>query len=108
MKRNLSRGESRSVPENTAYSRTWQQDFELMLKTNQFHRGFPDTKVNWETVEQRSNSNSIHLDLLAKVFSGPQVRVGEVEFKGEKKTKLTTMSRRARVQKGELLDPVYG
>src|SRR4051812_16311631 len=69
--------ESRSVPENTAYSRTWQQDFELMLKTNQFHRGFPDTKVTWETVEQRSNSNSIHLDLLAKVFSGPQVRVGE-------------------------------
>jgi outer membrane protein insertion porin family len=99
--------ESRSVPENTAYSRTWQQDFELMLKTNQFHRGFPDTKVNWETVEQLSNSNSIHLDLLAKVFSGPQVRVGEVEFKGEKKTKLTTMSRRARVQKGELLDPIY-
>jgi outer membrane protein assembly factor BamA len=43
--------------------------------------------------------------LLAIIKTGPQVKIHQVKFEGQKRTKLGLMSRRVRVQRGELLDP---
>jgi outer membrane protein insertion porin family len=115
--------ETKVVFPNRAYSRLWLQDFSLGLKTNQYHRGYPDVTVTIKTLRrevelQSAGTNAItagvgggkapqvYLDLLATVHSGPQVRIGAVEFKGQKRTSQSLMARRVRIRRGDLLDPV--
>src|SRR4051812_23408340 len=98
--------ETRIVFPNKPHSRIWVQDFTLSLKTNQYHRGYPDTSIDITTLEQKAQTNQIQMDLLARINTGPQVRIGDVQFKGQKLTKESIMSRRVRVKRGDLLDPV--
>ncbi len=97
---------SQNVFVNKPYSKLWQQDFVLSLKTNQYRLGYPDTAVEIEKVKREQHGGLEELDLLARVKSGEQFRVGQVQFKGEKRTRKGVMSRRVRVKRGELLDPV--
>jgi len=48
----------------------------------------------------------ILLELLATIHRGPQIRIAEVKFQGQKKTRPSLLSRRVRVKRGELLDRV--
>jgi outer membrane protein assembly factor BamA len=97
--------ESKTVFPNKPYSRLWVQDFTVGLKTNQFHRGYPDAKVNMQTLASTAGKSGVEVDLLAKTISGPMVRIGSVDFQGQKRTRMRLLSRRARIQHGELLDP---
>jgi outer membrane protein assembly complex protein YaeT len=96
----------RTVYPNKAYSKLWLQDFTLGLKTNEFHRGFPDTRVEIQTLRQTPRDGRVELDLLAQVRSGPQVHVAGVDFQGQKKTKRWLLRRSVRIQRGDLLDPI--
>ena len=96
----------RTIYPNKPYSKLWLQDFTLGLKTNEFHRGFPDAKVEVRTLKEAPHGDRIELDLLATVSSGLQVRVSSVEFKGQKRTKAWLLKRRVRIQRGDLLDPI--
>jgi outer membrane protein assembly complex protein YaeT len=98
--------EGRTLHPNQPYSRLWLQDFSLSLKTNRFRLGYADAKVEIQTLAQRAETNQVQMDLLAKVQSGLQVRIGSVNFVGQKRTQKWLMARRAKVQRGELLDPV--
>ncbi|HYG33865.1 MAG TPA: POTRA domain-containing protein, partial [Clostridia bacterium] len=98
--------EMRMVYPNRPYSQVWLQDFTSSLKTNLFHRGYPDVAVEVKTVRSQSEDGRLEQDLLATVKSGPQVRIGAVEFRGQKRTSKSLMSRRVRVQRGELLNPI--
>jgi len=97
--------ETKTLFPNKAYSRLWLQDFTLSVKTNQFHHGYPDATVDIETLARRQQAGGIQMDLLAKVISGPLVHIGAVEFQGQKRTRLGLLTRRVRIQHGELLDP---
>jgi outer membrane protein insertion porin family len=88
------------------FSRLWAQDFSLGLRTNEFHKGFPDTAVELTTLHSVPEHDRENVDLLATVKTGPQIRVGAVKFEGQKKTRLSLLKRRVRIQRGELLDPV--
>ncbi len=98
--------ESTTLTVNRPFSKIWLQDFSLSLKTNQYRRGYPDTVVQIETLQRHSENGQIDFELLANIRSGPQVRIGKIEFRGQKKTKEHILSRRVRVQSGELLDPI--
>jgi outer membrane protein insertion porin family len=103
------------------YSRLWLQDFSQSLKRTNYHRGYPDTRVNVETLhrellspiapspERRTSQtgevNIVQLDLLARVNTGPLIRVGDVKFRGEQKTQESMMDRRVPLESGDLLDP---
>jgi len=89
-----------------AFSKVWQQDFTQGLKTNQFHRGYPDTTVELERLNSTNHDGRTLIDFLAKINSGPQVHIGVVDFRGEKKTSERVMARRVRVQRGDLLDRI--
>ena len=91
---------------NRPYSRLWEQDFSQTLRTNQYHRGYPDTTVEIKKLERQVESNSILLELEADIRCGEQIRIAAVEFKGEKKTSKRLMARRVKVERGELLDPI--
>jgi outer membrane protein insertion porin family len=98
--------ETTMVYPNKAFSRVWQQDFTQGLKTNQFHRGYPDTTVEFERLTSTNQDGRTLIDFLAKINSGPQVHIGVVDFRGEKRTSERVMARRVRVQRGDLLDRI--
>ncbi len=93
-----------TVYPNKPYSTFWMQDLRQTLRTNEFRQGYPDVTVEVRTLEERPLAGKISLDLLATIHRGPQVRIGEVQFEGQKKTRLSLLSRRVRVKRGELLD----
>lgn len=98
--------ETTMVYPKKAFSKVWQQDFTQGLKTNQFHRGYPDTTVELERLNSTNYDGRTLIDFLAKINSGPQVHIGVVDFRGEKKTSERVMARRVRVQRGDLLDRI--
>jgi outer membrane protein assembly complex protein YaeT len=98
--------ETKTVYPNKAFSKVWQQDFTQGMKTNQFHRGYPDTTVELERLNTTNHDGRTFIDFLAKIKSGTQVYIGVVDFRGEKKTSERIMARRVRVQRGELLDRI--
>src|SRR5512133_1300516 len=63
---------TRTVHPNKPYSRLWQQDFSLSLKTNQFKLGYPDTAVELSTIGQQERDRQVEMDLAAAVKSGRQ------------------------------------
>jgi outer membrane protein insertion porin family len=91
---------------NKAYSSFWLQDFRQSLKTNDFRLGYPDVTVEVRTLGQDQQDRKILIDLLATINRGPQVRVGAVEFKGQKRTRESLLSRRVRIRRGELLNRI--
>jgi len=46
----------------------------------------------------------IELDLLAKVYPGPSVLLHQVKFEGYKKTRLSALEQRVRLDEGQKLD----
>jgi outer membrane protein assembly complex protein YaeT len=98
--------ESRTVYPEKPYSRVWLQDFTVTLKTNQFHRGYPDTKVETKVVKRTLENDHEVVELAAKVRSGSQVKLGDVSFEGQRKTKDSLLDRRVRLQEGGLLDRI--
>jgi outer membrane protein insertion porin family len=97
---------TRTVLMNKPYSKLWQQDFVLSLKTNQYRLGYPDTTVQIEKLNQHQRGQVEELDLLARINSGEQFHVGAVQFKGEQRTRKWIMSRRVRIKRGDLLNPI--
>ncbi len=91
---------------NLVFSRFWEQDYSLSLKTNAYAHGYPDVTVSVKTLRQQSVDDRVLMDLQATVKSGPKVRIGKVTFGGQKRTRPWLLSRRVRVKRGELLNPV--
>jgi len=91
---------------NKPYSRLWQQDYIQGLQTNAYHRGYPDTRVELQTVKREQVGEVIQLDLISKVQCGVQVTLGTVGFRGQKKAKKSMMRRRVRLQEDSLLDRI--
>jgi outer membrane protein assembly factor BamA len=98
--------ETRTIFPQKPYSRIWLQDFTVALKTNEYHRGFPDAAVDVQNLARQTNTGVVEEDLLARVERGPQVRIGNVLFAGQKRTSRALMSRRVRIERGEWLDRI--
>jgi outer membrane protein insertion porin family len=88
------------------YSKFWEQDFTHSIKTNYYHRGYPETSVEMQTVKSELTNNLIFLDMLARVKPGPRVRVGKVNFEGARRTRLGFLHHQVPVKPGEWLDRV--
>jgi len=95
---------TRDVFPNAPYSRVWAEDFVQALKTNLYHHGYPGATVDLTTAAREEHGKTNDLELNAVVKSGPLVHVGVVDFYGEKRTKESTMARRVRIKRGDLLD----
>jgi outer membrane protein insertion porin family len=97
--------QNRTITPNRPYSRVWLQDFTLSIKTNLYRQGFPDTTVDVQTLPASRPEDATNKDLVAIVKSGPQARVGSVEFQGAKRTSHGLLTRSVRINRGDLLDP---
>ncbi len=97
--------ETRTIHPNKPYSKFWSEDFSLSLKTNEYRQGYPDVTVELKTLQRQPEQRQVLVDLLATVKTGPKVWIGAVKFEGEERTRKGFMSRRVRVERGELLNP---
>jgi outer membrane protein insertion porin family len=90
---------------NAPFSQLWLQDLIQSLKATNYVGGYPDTSVEVLTVHRETITNTVHMDLLATVRTGPQIEVGSLRFTGQKETRTAIMADRVPVKSGDLLDP---
>jgi outer membrane protein insertion porin family len=88
------------------YSRLWLQNFAQGLRTNQYRKGFPDASADVSTLRRETNAPSVLVDLLATVKTGPKIKLGEVRFEGNQRTKRSVLESRIKFEPGEDLDRI--
>jgi outer membrane protein assembly complex protein YaeT len=86
------------------YSRLWLQDFAQNLRTNEYQRGFPDATAEITTTNRQAGTTNVQVDLLAHVQTGPRIHVGEVNFTGNERSRLSVLKRRTTLKPGDELD----
>lgn len=94
------------IQTNVPYSRLWQQDFALRLRTTNYHLGYPDTTAEISRVREEKKGEKTEIDLAAKVKLGEQIRTRQVRFDGLQKTKPSVVHRRVEVEPGKPLDRI--
>src|SRR6266516_531690 len=94
------------VEPQTAYSRLWLQNFVQGLRTNQYRKGFPDASVEVSTMRRETNAPNVFVDLRAQVKTGPKIRLGEVGFEGNKRTRKFVLKSRVKLEPGNDLDRI--
>lgn len=94
------------VETNQPFGKIWLQDFIQQLRATNYHRGYPDTTVEVTQLLREPVNDRIEVDLLAKVHSGPLVRLGDVQFSGQERTRPSLLNRRVRLQEGKPLDRI--
>ena len=98
--------EMRTVQPNRPFSKLWLQDFRQSIRSNLYHRGYPDTSVEVRTLKRDPRAGEVDLELLATVKAGAQVWLKDVSFEGHKKTSQKVLERRVRIREGGLLDRI--
>jgi outer membrane protein assembly complex protein YaeT len=97
---------NREVTVNKPFSKIWEQDFVQGLRTNEFHQGYPDATVKLQRAGQSASNGITTMEMQAEIRSGPRVTIGNILFTGASKTRLSLLSRRVRVRRGEILDRI--
>ena len=93
---------------NAIFSKIWQQDFAQSVQATNYHRGYPDTKVEIAQAARESTNGMVLLDLVAQVRSGEKIKLRSVKFSftGTEKTKEAVLNRRVRLKKNRELDRI--
>src|SRR5690606_12276862 len=92
--------------EEQPYSRVWTQDYAQTLRRDFYRRGYPDAEVA-VGVRGRGNAGGLTLvDLGFTIKPGPYVEVGEIEFRGQEKTRESILRRRVDLSRGDPLNRI--
>lgn len=97
-------GEVRTNHPAAPFSRLWEQDFMQGIRTNYFARGYPDAAVEMRTERREPDDEVVQMDLLATVRTGPRIRVGDVRFEGNERTRESVLQRRVRLDDDDWLN----
>ena len=95
-----------TIQTNVVYSRMWEQDFVQAIRREQYRDGHADVRVEFTQISRELHAGTNYVEVRVRVFPGPEIRVGEVEFEGEEATRESVMKRRVNIAAGDLLDPV--
>ncbi len=88
------------------WSQFWQQDVSAAVRNYYYHQGHPDVRVRLRPEAGDEHSGVKPVIVVARVNPGPEVRIGQVRFEGEKKTKQSVLRRRVSALEGARLDPL--
>lgn len=77
---------TRQAVEQT-YTVEWEQDTLEALARDQYMAGYPDAAVRLETQREQAVGEEIEVDLLASVVRGPRIRLGQLEYAGQQRTR---------------------
>ncbi|PTY07406.1 outer membrane protein assembly factor [Opitutaceae bacterium EW11] len=81
------------------------QDLAQEIRRIYFKDGYPDVRVRVDAKPRPAGSGERPVDVIARVDTGVQVRVGQIVFHGQEKTKESVLRRRVQIDHGDLLDP---
>lgn len=96
--------QSYTTATNAIWSPAWQQDFSTALRNAQYSKGHPDARVQIQPTTHETNSTgTVTQNLEATVNPGPEVKLGDVRFEGQQKSRLSWLQKKGRVE-GPLLD----
>jgi outer membrane protein insertion porin family len=98
--------ESRTNHPGQPYSKVWEQDYAQGVRTNYFRQGYPDTAMDIRILGRTVATNEVLLDLNAVVKTGLRIRVGEVGFTGNKRTRDEVLERRLPLNEGDWLNRI--
>jgi outer membrane protein insertion porin family len=94
------------ISTNAIFSRFWEQDFIQALRREHYADGYADVRVEFTQLARELHAGTNYIDARAHIFPGRQIRVGAVEFEGQKETKESVMRRRVNIRPDDLLDPI--
>lgn len=87
------------------YSSMWLQDAGLEIRRPLYQEGFADMTLSWRTEPVEDTEADLLVDTVAEVETGSIIEVGAIHFEGLERTRLSTVTRRVRLQPGSLLNP---
>jgi outer membrane protein assembly complex protein YaeT len=88
--------ETRRQPD-VPWSFLWNQETAEELKQEQFAQGYADATVTLNPVRDERQDDTVWVDLKATVVRGPRIRLGNIEFEGQQKTREWMLRRKARL-----------
>jgi outer membrane protein assembly complex protein YaeT len=88
-----------------SWTNQWRQDVQTELRHWYYERGYPDVQVRVNPVAADPVNGERLVAVTVEVVTGPQVRVGQVRFKGNTHTREKVMRELVSVDSGDLLDP---
>jgi outer membrane protein assembly complex protein YaeT len=95
-----------TIQTNVPFSKIWQQDFAQQLRATNFHKGYPDTRVEVEPAKREPADEIVEMQVLAKVNRGERIVLHDVKFEGLKHTRKSVVERRVELKEGDSLDRI--
>ncbi len=90
--------------ENQIITPAWFLNYLQKIRRDYQSRGYPKVELNVSDAERELADDRLYLDLTIQVSTGPFVRLGDVHFEGDKKTRPGLLERQADLTSGEPLD----
>lgn len=88
------------------WSRSWQQDVKESVRRVLFEHGYPDVNVKLAPAADAVESGMKPVVVTVAIDPGQPVRVGEVRFEGNERTKESVLRRAVVARTGDPLDPL--
>ena len=88
------------------YSRIWAQNLTRRLREQQYAVGFPDAAASLSELASETNRGVIFLDLAAEVIPGPRIKLGQIKYSGNHRTRAAVLQSRVDLEPGDWLDRI--
>ncbi len=92
--------------ENQPWSPLWQQNAREAIRQVFYRTGYPDVNVALTPQAGATAGGLKPVTVTAKISTGPAVKVGQVRFMGNARTKESVLRRRVQTESGEPLNPL--
>lgn len=92
--------------EHRPWTPLWQQDLRERIRHSFYAKGYPEISVTLSGRPGTENSGIKPVIVTANINPGPEVKVGQVRFEGNERTKESVLRRRILAKPGDPLDPI--
>lgn len=88
----------------SAYSPLRRQDLLQRVNVHLYGQGYAEARVRLLDEDIVEREGEVHHTLIVEVETGPQIRVGEVGFSGDDRTRTSVLRRATEVRSGDIFD----
>jgi outer membrane protein insertion porin family len=90
---------------NRRWSEATRQDATVATRRAYYQLGYPDVSARVTHETAAAPNNVTQVNAVVNVETGPQVKIGEIRFQGNDRTRVSVIKRRVRLAPGDPLDP---
>ncbi|HRJ47663.1 MAG TPA: BamA/TamA family outer membrane protein [Opitutaceae bacterium] len=93
-------------PDGAPWSSPWRQDVRTTLRRWYYQQGYPEVQIRLVPDAAPEAAGERRVTVTAHIAPGPQVRIGAINFTGNRHTHEPLLRRTVRIGPGELLNPI--